>query len=363
MRGGTGETRAVGHGWGRESRCRGCQGTHVAVVVRLGVRETHVAHLEVAPHHLRRVEVDRAERRREPARGRVWGRSGCGLLADREVWRSSRPRDALIPQCALRESSGARYDCDGVGFGGRGRPREGHAPLGLKPQKICDMVRAGHPLRAPFGVEITHTSAFGPAESPRHEHPRAPPPPRPRSFSTACPRTTSSPISRTGSVTREERSAGTFKCTDWETGRELHRKYKTRYVYLRERDVEGEEGVACAVTYSSRSSDPMRGIARAPRSNTSTRGGISRSATSSFVMRKETLRWGEPAEWRRRPGWTTEAPGVFVVRATPSRTSSTQRARAFRSSSVRFESPRSRLVARPLRPGPPPSELRPPRAP
>ena len=150
----------------------------------------------------------------------------------------------------------------------------------------------------------------------------------------------------TGSVTREERSAGTFKCTDWETGRELHRKYKTRYVYLRERDVEGEEGVACAVTYLPQFG-PVAGYREGTTFEYIDERGDKQKRNVIVRMRKETLRWGEPAEWRVA-GWNTEAPGVFVVRATPSRTPSTQRARAFRSSSVRFESLLDRVSSRVL---------------
>ena len=101
----------------------------------------------------------------------------------------------------------------------------------------------------------------------------------------------------TGSVTREERSAGTFKCTDWETGRELHRKYKTRYVYLRERDVEGEEGVACAVTYLPQFG-PVAGYREGATFEYIDERGDKQKRNVIVRMRKETLRWGEPAEWR-----------------------------------------------------------------
>ena len=119
----------------------------------------------------------------------------------------------------------------------------------LKPQKICDMVRAGHPARP--SASTARRVRFGPAESPlTRAPPRAPSSPPSQLFDSVSKNDLITYLACTGSVTREERSAGTFKCTAaGDGGRELHRAYKTRYVYLRERDVEGEEGVACAVTY------------------------------------------------------------------------------------------------------------------
>ena len=201
------------------------------------------------------------------------------------------------------------------------------------------MVRAGHPARP--SASNAHVRFWTRRVFPDTTPPRAPSPPPSQLFDSVSKNDLITYLACTGSVTREERSAGTFKCTDWETGRELHRKYKTRYVYLRERDVEGEEGVACAVTYLPQFG-PVAGYREGTTFEYIDERGDKQKRNVIVRMRKETLRWGEPAEWRW--GWN-RGPRV-VVRATPSRTPSTQRARV---SIIQcsFRISRSRLVARP----------------
>ena len=134
-------------GWGESRDVAGARGRTVAVVVRLGVRETHVAHLEVAPHHLRRVEVDRAERRREArARPRL-GTQRLRLAGGPRSLAFVTSTRCVIPRARCVNRPGRAMTATASASAAGDIPVKDMLPLGLKPQKICDMVRAGHPAR------------------------------------------------------------------------------------------------------------------------------------------------------------------------------------------------------------------------
>ena len=170
----------------------------------------------------------------------------------------------VIPQCALRESSGARHDCDCVGFGVWGNPRVGHAPPGVE-SPVDLRLGACRPLGAPFGVE--YTSGFGPAESP-DRHPARPLLPALAAFRQRVQERPHhlSRVHRLGDARGAERRSA----HGLGDGPRVHRKYKTRRLppRARRRGRGGRRGRRHVPPVF----DPSRGIARAPRSNTSTRG-------------------------------------------------------------------------------------------
>ena len=203
-------------------------------------------------------------------------------------------------------------------------PVKAMLPPGLTPKDVCEKVRVAGPpdlARLPlFAPSLSRDDdrvrrappsplPVASRPSPSHPHrpfppsfpPTPPPPPLPplQMFASISSNDLLTFLACTADETRLPESRGTFSKTDWAVARERWRKYRVRYVFLRERDPAeagedtGSPHPSCDVTYL-----PQFGPVPGYREGAVFADEYGEKENVLVRCRKEKTEFGKPGEWR-----------------------------------------------------------------